>query len=137
MATAQEWAWFQSRTKTILCEDMMGMVAYNEEGTMVAACVADSFGPDNCNVHMAIDSPMVLRRGFLSGLADWLFIQNNRKRVFGLVPSNNSKALKFNAHIGFQEVARVPNAVAEGVDYVVLSMGRDDCRWFKEIKEAA
>lgn len=137
MTTGQEWEWFQSRTKTILCADMKGMVAYNEDRTLVAACVADSFGPDNCNVHMAIDNPMVLRNGFLSLIADWLFIQNNRKRIFGLVPSNNDKALKLNQHIGWREVNRIEDGVAEGIDYIIMRMDRDECTWLKELREVA
>ena len=137
LTTAEEWAWFRARTSVILCEDMKGVVAYDMEGRILGACVADSFGPDNCNVHIAIDSHFILRRGFLDALAKWLFIQLDRKRLFGLVPSNNLRAIKFNEHIGFREVARVPHAVSEGVDYIVYAMGRDDCRWLETERRAA
>lgn len=138
LTTASEWEWFRQRTSVILCSDMKGVVAYDEKnGGILGMCVADSFGSDNCNVHLAIDSPLILRRGFLSGLANWLFYHEGRKRVFGLVPSNNAKAIKFNEHIGFQEVARVPDAVCDGVDYIVYRMDAKDCRWLEKMKEAA
>jgi hypothetical protein len=54
------------------------------------------------------------------------------------VPSNNEKALKLDRHIGFKEVARIPNAVAEGVDYIVMCMEKSECRWLpEELREAA
>lgn len=134
----EDWQWFKERTSVIRMEDTMGMVAYEDTRLgILAVCVADSFGPDNCNVHLAIDNPLVIRRGFLNEIANWLFVQNKRARLFGLVPSNNSKAERFNKHIGWEEIARVPNAVAEGVDYIVVEMHRDTCRWLKNVRRAA
>ena len=138
LTTAEEWAWVRARAHPIACEDSQGVVAYDQStGSILGVCVADSFTADACNVHLAIDSPSILRRGFINELAQHLFHDCGRKRVFGLVPEDNARALKFNKHIGFQEVARVPHAVREGVGYVVMSMARTDCRWFNEQREAA
>ena len=136
LTTGHEWSWFKSRTHTILCEDMRGLVAY-EKDLIVRACVADSFTVDGCNAHIAIDNPLVIRNGILSEFADKVFNEWGRKRIFGLVPDNNKKALDFDLHIGFKEVARVPDAVKEGVGYIVLRMDREDCRWLKNVREAA
>ena len=131
-----EWNWVRSRTSVIACEDSQGIVAHHM-GEIKAIAVFDSFTVDACNVHLAIDSPFVLRHGFLNEIARHLFSECGRERIFGLVPSSNEKALKLDMHIGMKEVARVPNAVQTGVDYIVLSMEKVDCRWLNIEREAA
>ena len=137
LTTEEEWIWIKDRAKLIACEDSQGIVAYDNRGIQAIAAF-DSFTLDACNVHFAIANPLVIRSGFLSEIARHLFIQCGRKRIFGLVPSTNKKALKLDKHIGMKEVARIPDALAEGIDYVVLCMKREECRWLpKELKEAA
>jgi hypothetical protein len=136
-----EWLWVKKRAKPIQCEDSQGIVAYDEKGQIRACCIADSFTVDGCNVHFAIDSAIVIKYGFFHEVSHHLFNTCGRKRIFGLVPASNAKALKLDMHMGFTEVSRVPNGFAEGVDYVVLMMDRDN-RWLKEerpsqIKRAA
>ena len=137
MLTTDEWDWMKGKTHLIACSDSEGLVAYDDKDTIVACCVADSFTVDACSVHIAIDNPTVIRDGFLNEIARHLFLYKDRKRIFGLIPSNNDKALKFDLHIGFEEVARVPNAIQEGIDYIVVCMERDTCRWLEEVREVA
>lgn len=128
LETAEEWRWFKDRTSVLLCEDMQGIVAL--QGDKIAAIVVfDSWTPESANVHMAIENPMAIRAGLFSEVAYHAYVKNNRKRLFGLVPSNNERALKTNAKIGFREVARVPDALATGVDYIVMRLDRDECEW--------
>jgi hypothetical protein len=134
--TAEEWAWIQDRAKVIACQDSQGIVAFDERG-IAAICVADSFTVDACQVHFAIDRPLVIKHGFLHEIARHLFTVCGRKRIFGLVPANNKKALKLDTHIGFVEVTRVPDGYAEGIDYVVLRMDRETTPWLALIMEAA
>jgi RimJ/RimL family protein N-acetyltransferase len=132
-----EWAWLQNLCKAIQCEDSQGIIAL-DGGKIVAGAVFDSFGPDACNVHWAIAKPMVLRHGFIEAICHHLFITCDRKRIFGLVPSTNERALKLDKHIGMTEVARIPHAMGEGVDYIVLTMTKADCLWLpEELREAA
>lgn len=134
----EEWQWFKQRTSVIRCEDTQGIVAVAPSGRILAICVADSFSPDSCNVHMAIDKPIVIKHGFLHEIARHLFITCNRSHIFGLVPSNNEKAIKFDKHLGWREVARIPDGVGTGTDYIIFRMDRDECRWLeKPTKEEA
>lgn len=135
LTTDAEWKWFAIRTMVIACADTQGIVAVDEKGDIQAIAVFDSFTVDACNVHFAISNPFVIRHGFLHAIARHLFTTCKRKRIFGLVPSNNEKALKLDKHIGMVEVARVPDAVREGVDYVIVRMNKEDCRWLEQIKE--
>ncbi len=137
MTKMEEWEWFKERTSVIRCEDTQGIVAYSRDGRILAVCVADSFSPDACNVHMAIDEPLVIRHGFLGEIGRHLFQVCGRNHLFGLVPATNKKALKFDKHIGFKEVARIPDGCGTGCDYVVLRMDKSECRWIEHEEEAA
>lgn len=136
LTTQAEWDWIWSRAYPLACKDSQGLVAYNEAGDILAAAVFDSFTPDACQVHIAIDNPMVIRRGFLNEIARHLFVTCGRKRLFGLVPSDNEKAYRLDTHIGLTEVARIPNGYSEGVDYIVLCMEKADCRWLDRAETA-
>ncbi len=123
-----DWQWFQSRTHVIRCEDTQGIVAYDDDG-ITAMCVADSFSVDSCNVHFAVDSVWAIRNGLFTVFADWVFDYLDKKRMFGLVPDNNAKAIRLDKKIGFREVTRVPDAICDGIGYIVMRLDKDDCRW--------
>ena len=123
----------KNRTHVILCEDSFGIVAKDEEGEIQAMCMADTFSVDACCVHLAIDNPYVLKYGFFQEVAQLLFIQKKRERLFGLVPDNNEKAIKLDKHIGFKEVTRIPDALMDGIGYIVMRMDKNDCRWLEEV----
>jgi hypothetical protein len=124
-----EWAWFQARANPIACQDSQGIVAYDDNADIMAMAVFDSFTVDACNVHLAIDKPMVLRHGFLEECARHLFVECGCKRIFGIVPGNNAKALKLNKHLGYRQVAVIPDGYADGVDYIIMRMDADNNRW--------
>ena len=129
-----EWNWIFDRAHPMWMEDSQGIVAY-DTGTndIKAICVMDSFTPDACNAHFAIDSSIAIRRGFFHEIARHIFITCGRKRFFGLVPGDNESALKMDKHIGMVEIARIPHGYREGVDYIVLGMDRQQCaRWLNE-----
>jgi hypothetical protein len=130
-----EWIWFKERTHVLQCEDSQGIVARGEDGSIKAVCVADSFSPDSCNVHMAIGTPLVIKHGFLHEIGRHLFETCGRSHIFGMVPANNDKAYKFDLHIGFTEVCRIPDGVGTGTDYIILRMDKADCPWIKHEKE--
>lgn len=131
-----EWEWFVEKTHVIRCEDTQGIVAYDGRG-IAGVFVCDSFSVDACCTHLALENPLCIRRGFFSEIARHLFVTLQRKRVFGQVPDNNTKALRLNKKIGYVEVARVPNAVQEGIGYIIMDMTPESCRFFAPMSEVA
>ena len=133
MDKQHEWEWIWSRARPMWMRDTTGLVAINEKAEIQAMCIFDSFTPDACSTHFAIDNPMVIRRGFFHAVANHIFNTCGKKRFFGLLPGDNEKALKLDKHIGMVEVARIPHGYREGVDYIVLGMDRKQCaRWLNE-----
>lgn len=136
LTTQHEWEWMYSLCHMIKCEDSQGIIGHDEKGVFKCGAVFDSFTVDSCSVHLAIVSPMCIRAGFLNALANHLFITCKRTFIFGLVPCNNAKAIKFNSHLGWKEVTRIPDAIRSGVGYVVMRMDKEECRWLsKEVKK--
>jgi len=137
MTQVEEWNWVTERARCMRMSDTGGIVAYDGDGQIQAICVFDSFTVDNCTVHLAIDNPLVLRHGFLNEVARHLFHVCDRKRLFGMARSDNAKANKFNEKIGWKVVATIPDGFADGIDFIVYRMDRDECRWLNKQKEAA
>jgi hypothetical protein len=130
------WEWIYSRASPELTRRTKGVVALDERGTILACAVFDSWTYTSGQVHVAIANPMVLRHGFVEECMDYFFNTCERQIMIGLTPANNVKSLKFNRHLGFQEVYRVKDGYDYGVDYVVQELRKSECRWIHEQRHA-
>lgn len=126
---SEDWALAKQRIDLLLVEDSKGIVAKNENMEIQAMAIFDTWTHNSVQVHMIIENPMVLRHGFLTEIADYVFYTCERGILYGLVPSNNEKALKLDKHIGFSEICRLKDAVMKGIDMVILELRKEDCRW--------
>ena len=133
----EEWNWFTKRTYATRSSDTQGIVAYDDTDKIVAVTVFDTFTVDSCCVHLAIDNPIVIRRGFLNILFEHAFIVCDRDRMFASVVGTNKKSINFIKRIGGWEVTRIPDGYAKGVDTVIMRMDRDGCRWINIDERAA
>lgn len=129
--------WAEHHMKLIWMADTTGIVLIDERMRPSAACVMDTWTPNSCNLHIYIENPLVLRRGFLEEVFWFIFERNRRKMVWGFTPSDNEKALKFIEHVGMEEQYRMVDAHADGVDYVVTRMLKEDCRWLRKDRMVA
>lgn len=121
-----------------MCADTRGITAISEQGPQAIA-MFDTWSPNSCQMHIWIGSPMVIRRGFLQEVFGFVF-GSGRTVAIGSTPSDNEKALKFNKHIGFREIFRIPDAFDIGIDAVVVTMTKSECRWIdhgQQIKQSA
>ena len=128
--------WLKTHVKCVICEDTKGIVALRD-GVIVAMMIADSWTENSCQVHNAVTDPLVFKHGLHVEFAEYVFGFAKRKMMLGLVPSNNEKAIKIDLHYGFQEIARIPNAISDGVDYIVMQMTADECPYYQEKAHAA
>ena len=102
------------------------------DGEILAVAVFDGFSECDCNIHIASDgSGHALSRGFLTAAFAYPFIQLNMRRVTGLVPASNTKALKFDYHLGFVFEGRCRNALPND-DIIILGMLREECPFLPE-----
>ena len=110
-----------------LCADTRGITAVNENGPQ-AICLLDTWSPNSVQIHIWIGNPMAIKHGFLQEIFAFVF-DSGRELVIGSTPSDNAKALKFIKHVGLREVCRIPNAYQNGIDAVVTTMTKQQCRW--------
>ena len=132
-----DWGWINSQVEILQSEDTTGITAIDlDTNNTVGACVMDNWTANSVQVHFMVDTPMVLRHGFLEECFDFMFNHKGVKYLYGLVPGDNEKALKLNKHMGFTERLRLPEAFADGVDYVVMELTRDNCKYLPEERAA-
>ena len=128
--------WLRNNIKCVLCEDTKGIVA-ERDGVIVGMMVADSWTENSCQVHQAVADTLAFKHGLHIEFAEYVFGVAGRKMMLGLTPSDNAEAIKLNEHYGFTEFTRVPDAVRDGVDYIVYRMTAADCLYYEEKEHAA
>jgi hypothetical protein len=89
----------------------------------------DHWGLTSVEMHVA-GEPGFVSKELLYKTFALPFIVQDLDVVLGRVDSNNKAALRFNKHLGFQEMCRIPNAARSG-DLVVMAMQKTECRWLK------
>ena len=121
--------------KPRICSDTKGIVALDEEKDyeMVAVAVMDTWSHNACQIHLWIGNPYILRHGFSEEVCGFIFGEGSgRELIIGVTPSDNKAALKFNVHMGMVEQYRIEDGYAKGVDYVITTMKKQDCRWIDQ-----
>ena len=126
----RHWTWINERNELTLMANTKGLAAESDSGDILGVCVCDSWTHTAVQLHIAIDNPIVLKNGrFQKEVFGYVFVQAGRSIAYGQVPADNEKALRFDKKLGFEEVIRLKNAWADGVDTVVLELRKENCRW--------
>lgn len=142
----RDWEWLQLVLGIPATNKTKGIIAVreNDDGTtqQVAAALFDGWTHTAVCVHWWMDTPMVIRHGFFTEIANYVFDECGKDVMIGIIPSNSKKSLNLALKLGFEEVGRVKNGYDVGVDQIILE-GRIEnaSRWFKpklnDKKEAA
>jgi len=118
--------WMHARSRLPIQKEFRG-IAREVNGNIVAAFGYDCFQDWGCQLHAVADprgfNKTLLRIGFQVPYVQWGY-----DCLLGMIAASNVKSLKFAAHLGFTEVARVMNdSSTDGL--VFWKMRRQDCRW--------
>lgn len=133
-----DYAWLCSQMTLNITSDTTGFIAFDGDTyDALAAFVCQDWTPTSVQVHQVILKTMVLRHGYLEECADYIFNKAGRLMMLGVVPANNKQALSINKKIGFTEKARIEDAYDVGVDYVLMELKRDNCKYWIPAKKAA
>ncbi|PHV09888.1 hypothetical protein CSQ89_19215 [Chitinimonas sp. BJB300] len=95
---------------------------------LIAGTVYERFSECDVNLHVAAASPYAMTRQFLVASFYYPFITAGKRRVTGLVPANNQRALAFDLKLGFKREGLIRRALPGGEDLLVLGMLREECR---------
>lgn len=125
-----DWEWINSQVPILQVEDTCGIVMVDlDKNERVAACVLDNITDNSVQAHFMVTNAAALKHGMLQECFDYIFNELSVKYVYGLVPGDNEKAIKFNQHLGFTELVRLPEAFKHGVDYVLMELKKANCNY--------
>jgi hypothetical protein len=97
---------------------------------LLGGVLFQNYTGSSIGIHVAGFADHWINRDMLWVCFHYPFVQLGCSKLFGQVPSTNSKALEFNLNLGFKEVARIEDVFPDG-DLIVLTMQREKCRWLK------
>ena len=103
----------------------LGQVINNEIRAVVVYC---NFYGKSCMIHVGSEGNHWATKSFLRAVFDYPFNKLKLKVIIGTVAGSNEKALKLDRHLGFKDVATIPDAHDDG-DLVILEMRPSFCRW--------
>lgn len=133
-----DWGWCQQQVAFKQVEDTSGIMAIDvDTNETVGAWIMDNWTNNSVQCHFMITSPLVLRHGFLEEGFDYIFNHCGRKYIYAFCASNNLAAINFISRLGFTEVARLPEAFEDSIDYVLMQCTRDDCKRLPQIAEVS
>ncbi len=128
--------WVKEHVQCVFCEDTRGIIAIRDDA-IVGAMIADSWSVNSAQAHYAVLDPLCFKHGMHVKFLDYVFNTAGRSQLIGLTPSNNEKAIKINRHFGFTQIARLPDAFSDGVDYLVMRLLKSECKYLTPMREAA
>ena len=118
--------------------DLQAIFWANPETSVIEWCVGfDSFLGKTCQIHVVNFNKKYTPRKLLWATFDYPFRQLGLEALIGIVNSNNELAMKYDQNLGFKEVHRFEGMHDDGGDIVVFEMKKADCRFIKELKDAA
>lgn len=102
-----------------------------KDGELIGGVVIDSIVAGvRCSIHCAGEGRRWLTRELLFIVFDYVFRQLDCKVAINTVDADNEPSLRFTTHIGFTELARVPEGAGD-CDLVILTLPRNNCCWHK------
>jgi hypothetical protein len=82
-------------------------------------------------LHMAGNESNWATPDFLWMVFDYGFNQLGVRKLVGLVPADNARAISVDTRLGFKVEARVSEMMPNGAGLLVFTMVKEDCKWLK------
>ena len=98
------------------------------DGQIRAVVVYCGFFGKSCMIHVGSEGQHWATKDFLKKVFDYPFNTLKLKVIIGTVAGSNTKALRLDRHLGFKDVAFIPDAHNDG-DLVILEMRPEYCKW--------
>lgn len=88
---------------------------------------------NDCCVHLAGDGqPGWLGRPFIAAGFKFPFEIAGLRRITGLVPESNERAIRLNLHFGYTIEGRLRCGADDGGDILIMGMLREECRFISK-----
>jgi RimJ/RimL family protein N-acetyltransferase len=100
------------------------------EGRILGVVGFDGFNGSSAQMHVAGEGNWVCK-DLIRATFEYAFDVAGLKVLLGFVSSDNARALRFNRHVGFIEIARIADGHPAG-ELVVMELRREKCRFWRE-----
>ena len=118
--------------------DQQAILWANPETKVIEWCIGfTAFIGKTCQIHVVNFNKKYTPRKLLWATFDYPFRQLGLESLIGIVNSNNEQAMKYDQNLGFKEVHRFVGLHDDGGDIVVFELKKDECRFIKELPNAA
>ncbi len=117
--------WVYQKTGGVVSSHTAGL-GWTKDNKLVSGVAIEGWNGNNLFIHQRVDSRT--SRKFWYAVADYCFNELGCKRITGIVPSDNIKALSLNHNIGFKDEAVLSKAADNGEDMIVQVLWKEDCR---------
>ena len=98
------------------------------DGELRAVVVYCNFQGKSCQTHICSTGVHWMSKRFLWAIFDYPFKKLGLKVIMAVIAGNNEKSLKLSQKLGFEEIAKIPDAHKDG-DLVLLTMRPNQCKW--------
>lgn len=119
------------------CGDLKAIFWVNKDNEIEWVVGYTAFIGKTCQMHVVNLNGKPINRALIQAAFDYPFNYCGIEKTFGLVNSNNKKAMDFDLKLGFKEELRYKGLHDGGGDIVLLTMDKTDCKWIRELKHAA
>ena len=91
-----------------------------------------------CQMHVAMAPDFRFSpKAMLKACFKFAFLERKCELVLGFVNSLNEAAMRYDEHLGFKELYRIPKLHDEGGDIVVFGLRKNDCKYLTMVEELA
>jgi len=108
-------------------------IGWVSEGKLVMAVTFQAFIGKVAEIHVA-NAPgwHFTPRAMLREVFHYAFVTAGLEMLLGVVNSKNTRAMKWDLHLGFRELLRLHGMHDDGGDIVLLAMKKAECRYLRE-----
>ncbi len=130
-------AWAQDQLGVSFFDDACA-IGWGRPNDIRAVAIYERWSGNDCCVHLVSDNkPGWLSRHFLAAGFQYPFSVVGLRRITGLVPASNPRAIKLNLHFGYRVEGRLRLAADDGSDLIIMGMLREECRFLQSERDAS
>jgi hypothetical protein len=123
--------WIMLRVGGVFNEKTDHSIAVHRDGHVCGGVVYTGYLGASITVHMAGNETNWASPDFLWMTYDYSFNQLGVRKLIGLVPADNLRALSIDLRMGFTIEAKLTDMMPDGTDLLILSMRKADCKWLR------
>lgn len=135
-APVEHFEWLEERAACNISPDFRAIEALDAEGRirgMVGYC---DWTPNAVFLHIALESPMAARALWRPAF-EYPFEEAGRNVLLATIRAKNYRVTRLLQHLEFTETACIRDGWADGEDFRVFEMRKENCRWLTGQRKVA